>query len=619
MAPTTRVIDQIADGLMSLRQTMRRTAAVRGLPAAAWEVDPHAGHRVGRRPVPRDGARSGVCPAPTSAAPSSSAGSPRATATVDFTPPYPTWPICSRRSTRRPSSRRACSCNRVDDHVRSCLRRRRRSRSWRRFDEPVESRGDGSVAPTTSAATDASWTGASPSYRQAAADVGRARPRGRGHRDARAAVGRADAWIAERGDAEQAFRLDPPPGEQAAAARAGCGAAWTRPPRTSGTGRFGRSPHRTPIAALTRIKKACTAAGFGTNLDQRKLFLLRNDAWPSGAEDRRRWSPTSRTAGGRTLTLSRGRPAHASRAAGPARRATIPTCRRGWSRAPTRARIARSCGTRSATRPDAAAGRRLAGAAQRVEPEPETAGGCTPAGRPRTPDSPTAVPPRASTTARRSRCRVDLEALRKHTAIFAGSGSGKTVLIRRLVEECALQGVSAIVLDPNNDLARLGDAWPEPPRGLADRRRGARRGLPGATPTSWCGRRGAESGRPLTLPAAAGLRRASSTIADEFDAAVDRAVAALAPRANVAGKHRQGRMQSRAVLNEALQYYARRGGDRPPCGGFIEMLADLPDGVSELDERREDRRRAGADPERGDGQRPAVRRRRHAGRSRACC
>lgn len=51
---------------------------------------------------------------------------------------------------------------------------------------------------------------------------------------------------------------------------------------------------------------------------------------------------------------------------------------------------------------------------------------------------------------------VDLAALRKHVAIFAGTGSGKTVLIRRLVEECALRGVSSIVLDPNNDLSRLG-------------------------------------------------------------------------------------------------------------------------------------------------------------------
>ena len=60
---------------------------------------------------------------------------------------------------------------------------------------------------------------------------------------------------------------------------------------------------------------------------------------------------------------------------------------------------------------------------------------------------------------------VDLAALRKHVAIFAGTGSGKTVLIRRLVEECALRGVSSIVLDPNNDLSRLGTAWPERPTG----------------------------------------------------------------------------------------------------------------------------------------------------------
>ena len=60
---------------------------------------------------------------------------------------------------------------------------------------------------------------------------------------------------------------------------------------------------------------------------------------------------------------------------------------------------------------------------------------------------------------------MGLSALRKHTAIFAGSGSGKTVLIRRLVEECALRGVSSIVLDPNNDLSRMGSPWPEKPTG----------------------------------------------------------------------------------------------------------------------------------------------------------
>ena len=51
---------------------------------------------------------------------------------------------------------------------------------------------------------------------------------------------------------------------------------------------------------------------------------------------------------------------------------------------------------------------------------------------------------------------VPLEDLRRHVSLFAGSGSGKTVLLRRIIEECALKGVSSIVLDPNNDLARLG-------------------------------------------------------------------------------------------------------------------------------------------------------------------
>ena len=94
--------------------------------------------------------------------------------------------------------------------------------------------------------------------------------------------------------------------------------------------------------------------------------------------------------------------------------------------------------------------------------------------------------------------RLAIESLRKHVAIFAASGSGKTVLLRRLVEECALQGVSAIVLDPNNDLARLGEPWPEPPSGWwpgdADR---AARYLAGTELITWTPRR--QSGRALSF------------------------------------------------------------------------------------------------------------------------
>ncbi len=58
--------------------------------------------------------------------------------------------------------------------------------------------------------------------------------------------------------------------------------------------------------------------------------------------------------------------------------------------------------------------------------------------------------------------------LPRHTAIIAGAGSGKTVLLRRIVEEAALAGIPAIVVDPNNDLSRLGDAWPERPAAFTD-------------------------------------------------------------------------------------------------------------------------------------------------------
>src|SRR5580692_7376747 len=58
--------------------------------------------------------------------------------------------------------------------------------------------------------------------------------------------------------------------------------------------------------------------------------------------------------------------------------------------------------------------------------------------------------------------------LPRHIAILAGSGSGKTVLLRRIVEEAALLDIPAIVLDINNDLARLDDAWPARPESFTD-------------------------------------------------------------------------------------------------------------------------------------------------------
>ncbi|WP_027345682.1 ATP-binding protein [Hamadaea tsunoensis] len=170
-----------------------------------------------------------------------------------------------------------------------------------------------------------------------------------------------------------------------------------------------------------------------------------------------------------------------------------------------------------------------------------------------------------------------LSDLRKHVAIFAGSGSGKTVLIRRIVEECALRGVSAIALDPNNDLARLGDAWPSAPAGWGPGDGGrAAAYLEQTDVVVWTPRR--EAGRPLSMQPLPDFRAVVDD-ADEFGLALDSAVAALAPRARVGGN--TAKMdRGRAVLREALAAFARGGGTR--LAGFVELLEDLPDGVTSL-------------------------------------
>ncbi|WP_405086547.1 helicase HerA domain-containing protein [Microbispora sp. NBC_01389] len=174
--------------------------------------------------------------------------------------------------------------------------------------------------------------------------------------------------------------------------------------------------------------------------------------------------------------------------------------------------------------------------------------------------------------------RIALDALRKHVAIFAGSGSGKTVLIRRLVEECALRGVSSVVLDPNNDLARLGDPWPEPPgewgEGDADR---AADYLAGTDVVVWTPRK--EQGRPLSFQPLPDFASVADD-PDEFGEAVDAALAALVPRAKVDGRPARAHL-GRAVLREAVVHYGRHGGTA--LNGLVALLDDLPDGVSRLE------------------------------------
>ena len=165
--------------------------------------------------------------------------------------------------------------------------------------------------------------------------------------------------------------------------------------------------------------------------------------------------------------------------------------------------------------------------------------------------------------------------LPRHVAILAGSGSGKTVLLRRIVEEAALIDIPSIVLDINNDLARLGDAWPSRPDGFSDEdvvKAAAYRKR--ADVVIWTP--GRNSGRPISLKLIPDFS-AIGDDPDEREQVVEMARATLAPfvaRTGASANLKQG------VLSDALRRFAHDR--RDALGDLIGLLADLPEGVSEI-------------------------------------
>jgi DNA helicase HerA-like ATPase len=168
--------------------------------------------------------------------------------------------------------------------------------------------------------------------------------------------------------------------------------------------------------------------------------------------------------------------------------------------------------------------------------------------------------------------------LPRHMAILAGSGSGKTVLLRRIVEEAALLEIPAIVLDINNDLSRLGDPWPTRPPEFSDEDAAkaaayhARAEVVVWTP-------GVSSGNPLSLNllpdfAAIGGGEDSQT-EDDRAQAVEMAQATLEPYLGGTG---QKASLKRGVLADALRLFARSGGGA--LEDLISLLSELPEQAS---------------------------------------
>lgn len=170
----------------------------------------------------------------------------------------------------------------------------------------------------------------------------------------------------------------------------------------------------------------------------------------------------------------------------------------------------------------------------------------------------------------RGSVEVPLLSLRNHAIVLAGEGSGKTVLLKRLIEEAVLLGVPAIIVDGAGELALLGEPRPTAPDGwkLGDDRK-ARRYHERSDVVIWTP--GIRGGNPLSLHPLPDLAKVAND-PEELDAALSMAVSSLA--AIVAPSNERLHPVAIGVLLGALHHFAKQGGGR--LDDLIALLADLP-------------------------------------------
>ncbi|MDG4794960.1 DUF87 domain-containing protein [Micromonospora sp. WMMD1082] len=564
------MLARMADGLMSLRQTTRRTLTVLACIPNSWTIikstaadtvaDRFRETPTLRRIDDADLARAII-----------EKRFALRYHEVGFAPPYPSWPVSPHAFGEARAFTPRQLLIEIDRHVRACIAADEVQELDSLGEPPTAEPRAPRPAPVTTTSAEMDRYDTRFAELRAVADI--TAPLQRASEDEvmppLLAAG-LTAWILERGDAGEAFSVDPPPStDPPLHARL----RLTLDERTEDQVHWcfrAISDDHHGNAALARLRKACVASALDTGLAKRKLFLLRKGRWSTSAGTQKAIGAFTE-AGGQTIRVDDEDLRILSALQVMLAEATMDL--QGWlaERRPTRDlkflqhALADVDGWTAGGGSDPAP----VEIAQPVEPAPPTT--TATAAEPSFVvgygyDDEMPVP-------------LALEALRKHTTIFAGSGSGKTVLIRRIVEECAREGVSAIVLDPNNDLARLGEGWPEPP---AQWRPGdaakAQDYLAHTDVVVWTPRR--TSGRPLSfqpLPDFVSVRDDP----DEFGEAVEAAVASLAPRAMVTGRASKAHL-GLAVLRKAVEHYGRRGGTR--LKGLIDTLADLPDGIIDLDD-----------------------------------
>ncbi|MCZ9327258.1 ATP-binding protein [Nocardia farcinica] len=575
------LVDRLADGLMRMREETVRTLVVAACIPKSWEL-------ISARAVNSAADRFTVLELAT-AMPDATV----ATAIVErhlgglygeigFVPPYPTWPVLpiafEDREVAAFTPRRLL--RRLEQHVRYCLAQ----------DEVVELRHLGPVredeAPVAVGITPEVSAGLDERFRRLRQHVDVTEPLDPQREDERmyALLNAAlQAYVLERNASD--LNVDP-----GAVVRP---ALHARLRRTLDEAReaeehwsFRAISHPHPRSVLTRLRSARLEAGIQAGDSTRHLVVLRNTPFSGGPVTTAAVAEFT-AAGGLALPIE----AEDLRtfAALETLFAESPPGLLGWlahrrpaSRSELFTRVFGNAAVPVAA--DEHLGVPADGDAAPVAPPPPLT--AHPAARSATvgPDAtPPAPAPDDVPAVRLGRnvetgleLRVPLVALRKHTAVFAGSGSGKTVLLRRLVEEAALHGVSSILIDSNNDLARLGDRWPaaRPDTWLPDDPARAERYFADTEVVVWTPRR--EAGRPLALDPLPDFRGVLDD-PDEFRTSIDASVAGLAPRAGLTSRRAA---TGTAVLTEALTYFARGGGN--DLGTFVDLLSDLPDGVSRI-------------------------------------
>ncbi|GIG01152.1 ATP-binding protein [Catellatospora citrea] len=555
------LLEHIAGGLMSLREVTRRTLTVLGCLPTSWTAikakatdsvqdrfreAPHLktinDRELARRIVEK---RLGTH-----------------FERIGFTPPYPTWPITPGAFHHAAGLTPRQLLQRIDEHVRSC-----------QLDGIVTELNQlehPAAHPQTPSAASAQALSAGEleaidhrfEQLKKHADIGTALDADTEDAvvPALLATGLA-AWMMERADSGRLFTQDPPPGPRPALhARLRLSLDENTEDQAHWCFRAISDRHH-GNASLNRIRQACLAAGLDPDVAKRKLYLLRNGPWSTSSTTRQALAAFER-AGGRTLRLN-----HEDLRILTALQALL-------DEEPIR--VQEWIAVRRPTEQLAVLQEALADTvawAPMTAPRNPASGGADDVG--------TAVTPAFTVGTEHTTgaaVGIHLASLRKHAVIFAGSGSGKTVLIRRIVEECALQGVSSIVLDPNNDLARMGETWPEPPpMWNSDDPAKAEEYLENTDVIVWTPRRAA--GRPLSFQPMPDFA-ATADDPDEFAVAVETAVASLAPRAKLDGRTNKSHI-ALAVLRRAVEHYGKSGGSS--LKGLIDTLAEFPDDVANLE------------------------------------